>query len=956
LSDLAAHIGDHLLEREAELVRATKLLQDVERGHGGHLVIEGPAGIGKTVLLEQLCALAREAGLLVLRARGGEVERDFPLGVVRQLFEGYVRARSNRGRAQLLTGAAELAGPIVAPELSAGGAGAGADSSFAVEHGLYWLTVNIAEAQPACLVVDDTQWCDVSSLRFLLHLARRLEGVQLLLALGIRTGEPLAEEALLSQLTSQPSAVVLRPQPLSEAGVARMILARAKQEPDAEFAAACHKATGGTPFLVSELISEIAERGIPPTLASVRDLSDMGPETVARATLQRLGQLPAAAADLARAVAVLGADGQLHRAARFAGIEPDAAIEAVDALVGMNILRPGRPLDFVHPIVRGAVYRGIPAGTRSAAHARAAEMLTTEGAEIDAIATHLLLAEPMARASTVEHLREAADQALARGAPESATTYLHRALDEDAADRQERARLVLQLGRAERIMRPPAAVQHYRAAHRLTDDPVQRARIVYELVDTQFYIGRWADAIPLVESAIADAENRDRELALRLEALRATHEYLDDRAHVGLVRRLPKLRAVAGKSTEAERVIALLVAGVAAWIGEPREEVHRLLELGLHDGRLPRGERGESWLLTHVMTALALTEETARALEIAEEAIVDAQRRGSILGVGVTCGHRAWVHARRGDLVSAEADMRAALKMIREHLFAFGERPAFWYGVDALIDRVEVEDEARKVMALEIGAEPETRSAWPLFIPLETRGRVRLAFGDLAGAVEDLERCGETPQGYGNPNGLGWRPALAVALAQTDRARALEIAHGYLVHARGIGMPRAIGVGLRTLGLVEGGREGGAHLEEAVQVLERSPARLEHARALIELGAARRRAGERAAAREPLRRGFDLAHRCGATRLEQRARSELTATGARPRRAMLTGRDALTATEQRVAGMAADGMSNREIAQALFVTIKTVENHLSRIYQKLGIGSREQLAEALAEDQSAVFT
>jgi DNA-binding CsgD family transcriptional regulator len=160
-------------------------------------------------------------------------------------------------------------------------------------------------------------------------------------------------------------------------------------------------------------------------------------------------------------------------------------------------------------------------------------------------------------------------------------------------------------------------------------------------------------------------------------------------------------------------------------------------------------------------------------------------------------------------------------------------------------------------------------------------------------------------------------------------------------------MARAIGVGLRTLGVVEGGAEGLAHLEEAVAVLADSPARLEHARALVELGAARRRANQRAAAREPLRQGLDLAHRCGATRLAQRARDELAASGARPRREMITGRDALTATEQRIAAMAADGMSNPQIAQALFVTRKTVENHLGRIYPKLGIRSRDQLAAEL---------
>jgi DNA-binding CsgD family transcriptional regulator len=147
--------------------------------------------------------------------------------------------------------------------------------------------------------------------------------------------------------------------------------------------------------------------------------------------------------------------------------------------------------------------------------------------------------------------------------------------------------------------------------------------------------------------------------------------------------------------------------------------------------------------------------------------------------------------------------------------------------------------------------------------------------------------------------------------------------------------------------VIEGGAQGLTRLHEAVRVLEGSPARLEHARALVELGAALRRANQRAAAREPLRDGLELAQACGATRLIERARTELLAAGARPRRELRSGVDALTASERRIAQMAASGMSNPEIAQALFVTIKTVEGHLSGVYRKLDVRSRGELPAAL---------
>jgi ATP/maltotriose-dependent transcriptional regulator MalT len=154
-------------------------------------------------------------------------------------------------------------------------------------------------------------------------------------------------------------------------------------------------------------------------------------------------------------------------------------------------------------------------------------------------------------------------------------------------------------------------------------------------------------------------------------------------------------------------------------------------------------------------------------------------------------------------------------------------------------------------------------------------------------------------------------------------------------------------VALRTRGMLAGGQQGLDDLREAAGLLASCGAGLEHARALIELGAALRRSNQRTAAREPLRQGLDLAYRCGAGRLAQRATDELRATGARPRRASLTGLEALTPSERRVAELAAGGMSNPEIAQAVFVTLNTVEGHLRHVYQKLSVSSRKQLPAAL---------
>jgi DNA-binding CsgD family transcriptional regulator len=267
-------------------------------------------------------------------------------------------------------------------------------------------------------------------------------------------------------------------------------------------------------------------------------------------------------------------------------------------------------------------------------------------------------------------------------------------------------------------------------------------------------------------------------------------------------------------------------------------------------------------------------------------------------------------------------------------------------GIGTRACRPEAADLAALAEALNPGPMAEVHSGAML---LDVRGRVRHAAGDTAAGIEDLSRAGEIFQalGFRNPNASSWRSTLALMLGGDERDEAHRLAAEELEDARHVGHARGIGVALRAVGLLEGGAAGRTHLEQAVAALEGSTAPLEYARALVELGAATRRAGERAAAREPLRAGLDLAVAAGATRLQERARTELAASGAHPRRLRVTGRDALTPSELRVARLAAEGRTNNEVAQLLFVTPKTVDTHLSNVYSKLGISSRRELGGAL---------
>jgi len=236
------------------------------------------------------------------------------------------------------------------------------------------------------------------------------------------------------------------------------------------------------------------------------------------------------------------------------------------------------------------------------------------------------------------------------------------------------------------------------------------------------------------------------------------------------------------------------------------------------------------------------------------------------------------------------------------------------------------------------------------------RARLRLLEGDLAGGLEEMLEAGRRFEAVGarNPALVAWRSPAALALFQLgEQDEARRLAGEELEFARTWGAPRALGAALRAAGLIEGGEDGLALLREAVDVLTDSPAKLEHAKARTELGAAFRRANRRSEAREQLRQALELATICGATPLAARAESELLATGARPRRIALSGVESLTPSERSVAELAAEGPTNREVAQALFVTQRTVEVHLTSIYRKLGISSRSQLAGALVEPARA---
>ena len=345
--------------------------------------------------------------------------------------------------------------------------------------------------------------------------------------------------------------------------------------------------------------------------------------------------------------------------------------------------------------------------------------------------------------------------------------------------------------------------------------------------------------------------------------------------------------------------------------------------------------------------ALALAGDPDAAARALTAAIADAQRHGDIVNLSVSYVVRGMVRYERGELLSAEEDLRMGEIL---------EWPGLQAERGACLAEVLLEQGATEEAKVLVERPPAVGAPGFTIHFRQARGQIRLETGRPTEALADFLEVGSIAQSLGidNPAYAHWRSQAALALLRLDRqSEAREFARLELELSRRWGAPRTVGVSLRALGLVEGHEVRERSLREAVDLLADSPARLEYARALVDLGAALRRDNSRGEARELLRQGVGLAHECGARTLAERGNEELAATGARPRKIVLSGIDELTASERRAAQMAAEGLSNKEIAQALFVTAKTVEMHLGRAYRKLGINSRRHLGAALADSAAA---
>ena len=669
-------------------------------------------------------------------------------------------------------------------------------------------------------------------------------------------------------------------------------------------------------------------------------IDELAGDRLRLAVLTRLDRLGVTAGALARAVAVLGDGCELRHAHALARISQNSAVDVLPALIAAGVLADAQPLAFVHPLLRSAIYFDVPQPVRAAEHGCAATLLHSSNAGAEAVSHHLLAAETVGEAWALAALTEAARTALARGSPESAALYLRRALQE-RPERSARAGLMRSLGNALARLGDPEALDVLEGALELAASPDERIEIAVAAADPLLASGRASDARGFLLGALDDADGLDPELALTLVAQVGLTRALDpsggDEAIARLRATMPRLDG----STPARRYAAGALALLDVVCDGTAEEALGLTRAALaNEASVDEDARaGRPQYVTRV--ALALAGEPAEALVGLERALGFSSARGSIMGQGIGLGWRALIQLVAGNVAETENDARASLSVLAGTGLSGPELGATAALAWALIERGELA-EADEVLA---AAPPE--HGWGGAAVGCARARLLMARHRHADALVELDavRAISAQAGWRSLLPVDWRCLEARArLGSGDAERALQLADEEIAAAERFGSPRELGRALRVRGLVAGGEAQVA----AIDCLRAARSPLDLARALVDHGGALRREGERALAREPLLEGLELAATCGASALVEQARTELRAAGARPRRAARSGVESLTPSERRVAVLAAEGLSNAEIAQALFVTVRTVEMHLSAAYRKLEIASRAALPAALA--------
>lgn len=911
------------------------LLAAAGRQEGGVVAISGVTASGKSELLHHLARLADGAGARYLPAAGSRSERALPLGIIRQLFRSAApTSGAARGLALMLD---EGALHTTFAECESDRTDTAAAQML---NGLCVALLNLAEEAPLVIAVDDVQHADMASLQCLLYLARRVRSSRA--ALVLTEGGPV-HPPFRAELLSLSHCRRLTLKPLSAAGTAALLADHVEPGARRRLADACHAISGGNPLLVRALIEDNWAAGA--RTGQAPDPGDAFDQAVLRCLYRGTPEMRA----VARAVAVLAGPAPLTLLSQLAGLESGAAAQARHALTAAGLLDAGR---FRHQRIRHTVLKSLPPGERTALHRRAAQLLYAAGSAPATVARHLVAADTIDEPWEQAVLEEVAGRALTDGEPEFAIACL-RLSWRAGTDHVQRDASRTMLARAEWRLNPLTARRHLDGIAEAIQAGRLTGRHAIIAVKHLLWAGQLTDALAALDQLDLDGTT-DPDSVLELNVAKGWFAC----AHPPLLERLSRLPApsdtadlrslMVGPRLTASTVIASALTDPAG-TGVVSGAEHILHRSHLDDSLMEP--------ILAASLALIYTDRPGRAAT-AITAILD-RSAGTPAPTWRTLF--TWV---RGEIALRQGDLRTAAAMARE---ALDEMTTQSWGIalgGALGTLVQATTAmGRYAEAAELLGRPVPEAVFQSIFGLHylhARGRHDLACNRPHAALVNFQTCGDlmTRWRLNAPALVPWRTDAARALILLgDRRRARDLATEQLALA-GDRYPRSRGASLRVLGLTTDLRQRRNTLRDAVDVLQGTGDHLELAYALADLSQTHYALGESNRARLVMRRAHRLAQECHAEPLRELLRPGLadsipaarTADTAAAASEEPEPSNPLSEAELRVAVLAAQGDTNREIARKLYITISTVEQHLTRIYRKLNVNRRADLPGGLQFD------
>ncbi|MFF4824143.1 helix-turn-helix transcriptional regulator [Streptomyces sp. NPDC001312] len=909
------------------------------RGETGCLVLTAPPGYGKSVLLDALLRAPACRDTTVLRAHCGEAAGGAgAYAGLRALFAPAGAPAPDRLEPEPGedSPATFLPGPGHAQRFTL-------TSAYPVFRRLLGHVLRLTADRPLLLVLDDAHHCDEHSLRWLEFLLRRAAGQPLLVVLGRSSGaDPRAPRAW-ADLLAHPAVSVLPLGPLGTdavGGLAEEVFGRPAHPRLAERVAAV---TGGNPRTAVRLLRELRRRGAAPDESGAQQAWELGGGMAARSVRRAVDRESAAVRCVATAIALLGSTWSPESVAVLAQVDRAQAEEAIAVLRHAGALTPdGTAL--VHEAVRSALLEPLGTARTAELHARAALLLSDAGRPVEEVARHLMRMPRAREPWMTAVLRDAAARAEQRGAFAEAAGCLRRVLEAEPDDVEARLRLALAVAPDD----PLSAVPLFRAALAGTADTRARAAIAVQYamacLSVPLPAACRAEILGALETAW-DALASGPERAPQLRDQVATVLLLMGRRGTGVAAREHRGTVTASYRLRTDRQQTEALAALrSALAGHSREAAVKGARRALATPSLQQ----PPWLLFTAAATLGLADETTEA-HTALDTMLRREGDEPTAWVRVLAGSlRSHLLHRDGAVLDAAAEARSTIAAAGRTNCEARLVTARAVLASVLVDRGEPQQAER--LLDRIGRSEPSGSALAYLLYLHTRARTRWATGNPRQALRLLRECGAVQETAGvlSPVLTSWWVDTCLILAAIRPAEGRELAEQGAERARRWGTPRALGLAALAAGVLTPGRAGLDLLAESAHQLSRSPAVAAYARAEYALGRALLLHGDEAGARERLRKAAGIAGGCGALALAESARSLLVSAGGRMGHAAdaPTG-GLLTTTELKVAGLAVSGASNRQIAQRLFVTVRTVESHLTNVYRKLGVRRRDQLTEAL---------